>query len=334
MHSTRRALVAAIVAVCLTLPTPPTVAVAQTSPAPASTVSVTSLLQGAVDQLHALTWPLIAQALPAAIAAQQAGIGPRPLPADLDPGLKKPKAVKPRSYSDGCHLQPGETTVKTCIYGDPQGTKSVVLFGDSHAAMWLPALDSIAARRGWQLYSITKSGCPVALVPADVPGHSTPDCDTWRENAQAFIAGIHPDLVITASVERQGTPGQPTNEAWDAGMLTSLASLVGGAKRVVALGETPQFPTAVPGCLRQHQDDTRACDSPRDFALSPPREAADAATAIAAGAEYVPVDDITCPDSPCPSVIGHYMVTYDVQHMSPAFVMSLIPELEARLPTP
>jgi len=33
-------------------------------------------------------------------------------------------------------------------------------------------------------------------------------------------------------------------------------------------------------------------------------------------------------------VIGRYMVSYDDHHMSPAFVMHLIPQFEAKLPTP
>ena len=258
--------------------------------------------------------------------------GRRPLPADLKPSLEHPTKVRPRSDSDGCHRRPGQTTVKRCVYGDLRGTVSVVLFGDSHAAMWVPALDAIAARRGWRLYSVTKSACAVAAVPRAAGGHSASDCDTWRTNALAFIADIHPDLVIAANVERQGSPGQPPSGAWNAGMLATLTALVGEADQVVVFGETPRFQDRVPGCLRRHLDDTRPCDSPRSFALSPVREADDRATAAAAGPTYVSLSDITCPGDPCPSVVGRYMVSYDDQHLTPAYVRSLIPQIEARLP--
>ena len=260
--------------------------------------------------------------------------GPRKLPSDLRPSLNDPTSVKPRSYADGCHRRAGQTTVKRCVYGDPHGTISVVLFGDSHASMWLPALDSIAARRGWKLYSVTKSACAVARVARDQPGHSKPDCDTWRKNAQAFIAGIHPDLVIAADVERQGSAGHASYAAWNAGMLASLKTLVRHADRVVLLGQTPRFENDVPACLRTHRRDTRRCDSPRSFALSPKRQRDDKATAAAADALFVPMSDITCPNDPCASVIGRYMVSYDDQHMTPAFVKHLIPQFESKLPLP
>jgi hypothetical protein len=299
---------------------------------------VTSLVEHILEQLGiVVTGPPATVGPPSPLTADvqlaQSG-GPRPLPSNLTPSLKNATSIKPRSYSDGCHRRNGQSTVKRCIYGDAHGTRSVVLFGDSHAAMWLPALDSIAARRGWKLYSVTKSGCPVAKVAHDLAGHSTADCDTWRKNALTFIAGIHPDLVIAANVERQGSPGQPSYAAWNAGMLSSLRTLVGHADRVVLFGETPQFKSPLPACLARHRSDTRPCDSPRSFAFSSRRQADGQATAASAGAMYVRLSDITCPDSPCASVIGRYMVSYDDQHMSLAFVKHLIPQLEPRLPLP
>ncbi len=258
--------------------------------------------------------------------------GPRKLPSNLTPSLKRATSIKPRSYSDGCHRTKGQTTVKTCIYGDRRGSRSVVLFGDSHAAMWLPALESIAARRGWKLYSVTKSACPVAKVAHRLSGHSTADCDAWRRNAQEFIAGIHPDLVIAASIERQGLAGQPSYAAWNAGMRLSLKTLIRHAHTVALMGETPRFKGPVPACLAKHRSDTRACDAPRSFALSARRMSDARATARAVGAIYVRLSDITCPARPCPSVVGHYMVSYDDHHMTPAWVKHLIPRLEPRLP--
>ena len=337
--SMRRLLAASVLAVSLTVPGPQAT-VARTSlvpPAPASITS-TSLVVRILEALGiTVPWPPtgIEPLSPVSTGTRLSKTsGPRRLPSNLTPSLKDAASIKPRSYSDGCHRRNGQTTVKTCIYGDAHGTRSVVLFGDSHAAMWLPALDSIAARRGWKLYSVTKSACPVAKVARGLPGHSTTDCDTWRKNAQAFIARIHPDLVIAANVERQGSAGQPSYSAWNAGMLASLTTLVGHADKVVLFGETPVFRSPLPACLSKHRRDTRRCDSPRSFALSSRRQTDEKATAAAAGAVYVRLSDITCPDSPCASVIGRYMVSYDDQHMSLAFVKHLIPKLEPKLPLP
>jgi hypothetical protein len=40
----------------------------------------------------------------------------RPVPGNLRPSLARAGADRPPSYRDGCHLQPGETTPKLCVY--------------------------------------------------------------------------------------------------------------------------------------------------------------------------------------------------------------------------
>jgi hypothetical protein len=204
--------------------------------------------------------------------------------------------------------------------------------------MWLPALDSIAARRGWRLFSVTKSACPVPKVSTFVNGKTAPDCDRWRANAVRFINGLAPDDVIATSFEPYDIKGKgsPTSKAsyaaWQAGLRTTLDSLAPHAGTVIWLGQTPKFRTLVPVCLAHHKSDTRPCDAPRSFALSPTRDAQDRQTVAAARASFVTVSDMTCPDSPCASVIGRFMVSFDNHHMSPAFVKHLIPQLEAKLP--
>jgi len=185
MHiTTRRLLEASILALCLTVPGP-IPAVARTSPVPSAptAITATSLLREFFAAFGiVITWPPTTDALQPLVASGgqvSRASGPRPLPPNLKPSLKNATSIKPRSYSDGCHRMKGQTTVKTCIYGATSGARSVVLFGDSHAAMWLPALDSIAARRGWKLYSMTKSACPVAKVAHNL---------SWAENYGAFGA--------------------------------------------------------------------------------------------------------------------------------------------------
>src|SRR6202035_5006703 len=42
--------------------------------------------------------------------------------------------------------EPGCTSRSQCVFGDLHGTHTVVLFGDSHALMWLTAFVPIATR--------------------------------------------------------------------------------------------------------------------------------------------------------------------------------------------
>ena len=65
----------------------------------------------------------------------------------------------PRNYTDGCHADRPETASGECVYGNPDAARTVVLFGDSHAMQYFPALENIAKKRDWRLVPLTKSGC-------------------------------------------------------------------------------------------------------------------------------------------------------------------------------
>ena len=47
-----------------------------------------------------------------------------------------------------------------CVSDDPAGKRLMVVYGDSHALMWLPAFLCIARSRGWKLVVLGKSACP------------------------------------------------------------------------------------------------------------------------------------------------------------------------------
>ena len=71
----------------------------------------------------------------------------------------------PKIYPSGCHIDIPTVEPLDCRFGakDPDGM--IVLFGDSHAAHWFPALEAVATRKRWQLISLTKSGCPAVAFP-------------------------------------------------------------------------------------------------------------------------------------------------------------------------
>ena len=61
----------------------------------------------------------------------------------------------------------------------------MVLFGDSHASQWLPALERAAKADHFALEVLTKSGCPfptMTVYQASL-GRSYTECDSWRASA-------------------------------------------------------------------------------------------------------------------------------------------------------
>ncbi|MEO8541097.1 MAG: acyltransferase family protein, partial [bacterium] len=71
------------------------------------------------------------------------------LPADLTPGLAsslKDFAWLP-PWGRGCLVDADVLDSPACLFGDPDGSKTVVLLGDSHVAQWMKAFDSIGKER-------------------------------------------------------------------------------------------------------------------------------------------------------------------------------------------
>ena len=116
-------------------------------------------------------------------------------------------------YSDGCHVDASATAPGACVYGDPSSSTRVVLFGDSHAAQWFPALERLAVEHGWRLESMTKSACATAdaTVWNRIVKRAYTECDEWRQAALDRIAAEHPALVVVSNsaATRSWSTGRP-----------------------------------------------------------------------------------------------------------------------------
>ena len=159
-------------------------------------------------------------------------------------------------------------------YGARRDT-TVVLFGDSHAAQWFPAMDSIAHRRGWRLVALTKTACPsrrswsyTVRSPA-----ATRSVRHWRRAAMDRIVALRPALVVAASArsykllvgggQQEWTESSTAaREAWRAGLQITLASLAGSGARVAVLGDTPRMPFDVRRCLMKNIERPARCAVP------------------------------------------------------------------------
>src|SRR5690606_37652472 len=84
---------------------------------------------------------------------------------------------KPLVSIEDCHHNQAATEVLGCVHGDPDGGRRAVLVGDSKAAQWFPALDTIAEREGWRLEVLTKSAC--SFHPG-TPAADYPECDAFN----------------------------------------------------------------------------------------------------------------------------------------------------------
>jgi hypothetical protein len=205
-----------------------------------------------------------------------------------------------------------------CAYGDPNGTKQMVLFGDSRAPMWAATLERVAAITGWQVRVFAKGGCPVAdlqVQNSETNAHDE-DCDKFRPAAVDEIRKLHPQLVITAS--HAGRPlvnGEwPTPEQWQDGWVSSLQKLAQPDTRLAILGAIPNWENGGARCVAAHPEDIQACSSDPTGAVRTLGHS-EAGAAAATGALYVDTVPWVCAEK-CEPVIADIVVYNDPYHFT------------------
>jgi peptidoglycan/LPS O-acetylase OafA/YrhL len=282
--------------------------------------------------------PLPATPTPAATLPPLAAA---PVPADLAPPLEIAADDLPVIYADDCHLDVPSVTPGDCVFGEAGSDVTVVLFGDSHAAQWFPALERLATERGWRLVSMTKSACTTADADIwnDIVKRTYDECSRWREAALGRMAAERPDLVVVsdsrgykAMVDGVAVPIAKVRDRWDAASGRTLERLATLARHVVVIGDTPRAHADPPVCLSANLDDATACALPFSSAVKPDSTAGEAAVAAEAGAAFIDPTPWVCRTDPCPAVIGRLLVFRDQHHLTATYARALAERLYARLP--
>ena len=159
---------------------------------------------------------------------------------------------RPVIYDDDCHVNNGETVSPECTYGERGAKRKIVLFGDSHAAQWFPALEQLANENNFELISLTKSACPgPAVEKVDSGEYKNSDCFAWRDNSLERIAKLKPYAVIFSGFQHFQVPAgySSRREWWQAGQKRTLNSLRGNASHIVYITDTPHPQQDIPACL-------------------------------------------------------------------------------------
>ncbi|MEV7085816.1 acyltransferase family protein [Streptomyces sp. NPDC093085] len=261
---------------------------------------------------------------------------PAALPRNLAPPLPRVKSARSALYRDGCHADYATTRPRPCVYGDRAATRTVVLFGDSHAAQWFPALHRLAAARGWKLVSLTKASCKVAEVTIVANHQPYTACDTWRSQALAEIAALRPELVLVSSSDA-GDPARPTGDPlrqWTDGFARTFRALAADGAEVAALLDTP-WPQGDPvDCAARNSLQLHACANHIPDAIRDPARGA-ALRAAATETATTVVDPTRWLCAPrtriCPVVVADTAVYRDDSHLTEAYAEALTPLLAPEL---
>lgn len=257
------------------------------------------------------------------------------VPANLTPALRDAAASVPEIYALGCHLDERATEPRSCQFGQDESAPLVVLFGDSHAAQWFPALHAAAEQGTIRLQIETKSSCPSAQVAKLEDGLPYAACDTWRAAVIDDLNALAPDIILISNYARSEgiVSGQDFGESWQQGLTRSLDQLPESSS-VFVLADSPALSVEPALCLSANLDDALACSTPRHMALSTALSAAESDAAESGGADYVDMNDFLCSDSLCSPIIGNVLAYRDSNHLTTEFVERLSDELIGQLSLP
>jgi peptidoglycan/LPS O-acetylase OafA/YrhL len=227
--------------------------------------------------------------------------------------------VKPQVYLDDCHVNNGETVSGDCTYG-PVSDNKIVLFGDSHAAQWMPVLEELAYKKNFQLISLTKSACPAAAVLKVESGeYKNADCSKWRENSIARIQALKPMAVIVSGMQHFEMPSGFSSRAewWREGQAKTFAGLRGSSDHIIYISDTPHPLRDIPSCIAAGRIDKCNATEPSEAIFSP-------------GWKQINPTSWFCSQN-CPAIIDGVVAYRDASHISVLMSKKVEPQLLSTL---
>lgn len=249
------------------------------------------------------------------------------LPAHLTPSVATATNDTPEDVYPSTKLGCGSLT--QCVFGDKTSSKVVVLFGDSHAAMWLPALLPIATHDGYRVILVFNLGCPAADVTIWNPATGTDytACNTARSTDISQIDGLKPDLVLLASRSAQAKSSAKsffTNAQWEAGLEKTISLLRPSKAKLAVIGDITLMNAVPPECLAANPASVQKCSttSPNPVKHNQGHQTGEKAAAAATKTLYVNTIPWLCTKT-CSPVIGTMIAYSDKWHITVTYATYL-----------
>lgn len=239
-----------------------------------------------------------------------------------------------------CNPTWNQVQVPSCVWGDPNGSHTVVLMGDSHAAQWITAFDQIGKRLHWKIVLLTKSACgaPDISFYNYANKGAYPACDQWHTYAINRINQLDPAAVVLSSdvvYPLNGKHQLITAATWTAGMVKTLNAITAPGVQKIVLSDVPSLGNPYSGevaanCLALHPQNVQACSTPTAIATRAGLRQANQLGAQQGGAAYIDVTPWFC-SSTCTAVVGNTLVYADSGHITTQYASFVSGALQAAL---
>jgi hypothetical protein len=206
-----------------------------------------------------------------------------------------------------------DTTSKICPIGHTASRRSIVVIGDSHAQMWMPAALRLANLDGWKLIPLLRPGCmPESWVDHD----GMAACGAWYRWATREVRLLHPTVILIGGAvggDRGGTAAEAAH-----GIVSMARALRHAAPHVIVIGDPEGLDRNPIDCLLARHASMRSCTTTWPSGALWPYDTIQARTK-AAGIGFLDTRGWFCYEAECPAVIARTIVYKDAHHVTVAY---------------
>ncbi len=242
------------------------------------------------------------------------------IPSNMRPALDAAADDVGLINKNGCNRIENQDELADCVVGDPDAPR-VVLFGDSHAAQWFPAVHAWAEEAGYAVEVHTKNVCPAAEVTVLRNGVPFTACDTWRASVLERIAESDPELVIMSGRERLTLVTQGSvEETWIAGTQRTLDAI---DAPVLVVTDTPNLGFVPTTCLSANVRDQDKCAAERSRVISDGLKELEREVVSEAGASWADLNGFLCDEELCRMILDDLLVYRDSNHFTATFAAEM-----------
>jgi peptidoglycan/LPS O-acetylase OafA/YrhL len=249
----------------------------------------------------------------------------------------------PKTYADHCHADQKDADLGRCVYGQPNSPRKIFLLGDSHAAHWFPALEAIAAKRGFALVNRTKSAC--AAIDVAVKNirwkREYTECASWRARVLEDIEREQPEMVVLANSsahrpylvdQDRVAEGTEAAKLLAAGEARTIARVLAAGSRVILMADLVWLAEDPIDCLVSHPGNPKACRWQADRSLPDLRSPwSTQAGKPPSGVQVIDLLDVICPQGQCLAATRDVVVLRDRHHLTASYAAGLADSLDAAL---
>ena len=260
------------------------------------------------------------------------------LPKAVQSTLVQARKNKSPWLDQECSVDFSSTDTPVCQGGDLSSKKVIVLYGDSHASMWMSAIDVIGKKHGYKVHLFAKLACPLVEVAVWSYQLNRPftECTQWQQKVYPLIQSLNPEIIIVTDQWKPAVVDGKKSDfdtpfMWEKEFPIAISRVAKMAAKVFVIGNNPSLTQDPVDCASKPRVNLALCSSGRTQADNAKFNGIEAKATKSVGGTYIDTVAWACTASLCPIVIANTLAYFDQWHFSESYVKRLTPALEQRL---